>query len=936
MSEKIIQQPGIKFVNLHCHSTCGSPFDALGYPQEYMDYAVTNGMKALALTDHGNCNGLGYQVLHAKKIRKEGVDFKPIYGAELYFIPSIEDWEKEHEEYQKLIKSKKKVKDEISGVVIENSEETQKEKSKINKRHHLLLLVQNQLGLNNLFKLISSSYRKPNFYRFPRIDFKMLERYNEGLLVATACVGGVLAKDYWQNKDLEDNGIVLNAMKYTVKNFQKIFGDRFYGELQWNSIPEQHIINQNIISLSQEMGFELISTADCHYPKPNLWKDREIYKRIGWLNSKDMVWKELPESINEIGYELYPKNGDQMWESYKRHSKACRASYDDDIIKDSIERTHHIAFEKIEDFYPNSDIKLPEFVIPKNQEPDKCLILLCKEKLIEKNLHKDKKYVERVVRELKVINGRGFSKYFLTMKAISDKAHKYQLCGCGRGSAPGSLVSYILGITEVDPVRWGLSFERFLRSDAVDWPDIDFDVSQPVSLKQKLIEDWGENSVVPISNWNTLQLKSLVKDISRFYNIPFKEVNEVTNKMMFEAIPQAKKEHNIRAGVYTPTFAETEKYSKTFQLFLEKYPQVKKHIVALLGQVKSASQHAGGVLCAENLDEHMPLINSGGTMQTPWSEGQHVRHLEPLGFIKFDILGLATLRMMEEAIKKILIKENGGKEPTFEEIKSFYDTHLHPDVIDFKSEDIYRNIFHNGKWIGVFQFTAPGAQKFCQTAKPTSVEEISNITAIYRPGPLSISADKTYVEAKNTQKHIKYNNKIIKNVLEPTYGLLIYQEQIASLAHQLGDNISIDEGNTLRKLLTKKGTGKEEEKQKLKDKFIKGCIRNNMTSQEAKEIYQMIEYFSNYGFNKCLEENTFVETKSGKKKIKDVTPGDFVNSKNGFVMVKKVFKQGKKKVYRGSFFGEGVWLPVASTTFRRTQCSLTYRWLWVGFRCCSD
>ena len=258
-----------------------------------------------------------------------------------------------------------------------------------------------------------------------------------------------------------------------------------------------------------------------------------------------------------------------------------------------------------------------------------------------------------------------------------------------------------------------------------------------MKLKEMLIADWGRNTVVPISNFNTLQLRSLIKDVSKFYEVPFTEVNPVTSKMINEATPLAKKAHGIKAGVYSPTFEELKEYSESLKTFLAKYPHIASHIDAIFGQPRSISRHAGGVVIGEDLDKYMPLINSGGVVQTPWSEGQNVRHLEPMGFIKFDILGLASLRMMEGAIRHILKRHHGLEKPTFDDVKEYYDTKLHPEKIDLNDQKVYKNVFHKGKWAGIFQFTEGGAQDFCKKAKPKSIIDIAAITSIYRPGPLS-------------------------------------------------------------------------------------------------------------------------------------------------------------------------------------------------------
>ena len=500
---------------------------------------------------------------------------------------------------------------------------------------------------------------------------------------------------------------------------------------------------------------------------------------------------------------------------------------------------------------PDDTVRLPGFIVPDGETADQTLIKQCIAGLRDLSLSEDKEYIERLKHELKIINSRGFSKYFLTMKAICDIASEHMLSGPGRGSAAGSLVAYVLGITQVDPIKYGLLFSRFLRSDAKDYPDIDYDVSDAFGLKEVLAEKWGPTTVVPISNFNTLQLRSLIKDISKFYGVPFTEVNPVTNRMVKEATPKAKKKHGIKAGVYVPTFEEVMEYSDSLRNFLIKYPHIKTHVEALVGQVRSTSRHAGGVVIGEDLDKHMPLICSGGVVQTPWSEGMNVRHLEPLGFIKFDLLGLSTLEMIESAIGHILRRYHNVDSPSFKDVKEYYDKFLHPDVIDLEDREVYENIFHKGKFIGTFQFTNAGAQKFCKRAKPNNIIDISAITSIYRPGPLSANVDKSYVKAKNNPEEITYVDEVAKEVTEETAGFLIFQEQIALLAHKLGQDITLDEGNKLRKLLTKKGTGKgAEEKEEIRKRFIEGCIAKSIARTSAEDLWRNFEYFSGYGFNK--------------------------------------------------------------------------------------
>jgi len=838
----------IPFVGLHAHSVAGSIFDAIGYPQQHMDYAYENGSKALALTDHGNMNGLPHQVLHAKKMRAEGREFKPIFGIEAYFISSVKGWK---EDYERVKIEQKLKKESASGATVEDEAASKKAvKNILNRRQHLVLLAQNQTGLNNLFRIVSESYTEGNYYRYPRVDYDLLARYSEGVIAASACLGGVYAGDYWENRE-DGSEAVLNAMRSTTRRMIEIFGDRWYGELQWNNIPEQHDLNKFIIQMHEEFGIPLISTADSHYPGPDAWKDRELYKRLGWLGRRpEYMSEELPD-FEDLKCELYPKNGEQMWESYKRFAKLQGAEYDDDLVWNSLTETHRIAFERIEDFMPDNEVRLPDFVVPEGATATQTLARLSIGGLRTLGLHTKNEYIERLKYELYTIDDRGFSKYFLTMEKIAEITNELMLSGPGRGSAAGSLVAYALGITQVDPLKYGLQFERFLRADATDYPDIDYDVAEPMKLKESLIERWGDDVVVPISNWNTLQLRSLIKDISKFYKIPFLEVNKVTGAMINEAIGPAKKAHGIKAGMYNPTFEEVMEYSPSLRGFLLQYPHVKIHVEALHGQVRSCSRHAGGVVIAENLDQHMPLINSGGVRQTPWSEGQNVRHLEPMGFIKFDLLGLSTLRMIEGAIGHILRREYGIENPSFEDVRKFYDENLHPEKIDLDDQNVYKNIFQEGKWAGIFQFTEDGAQNLCVLAKPTSIVDIAAITSIFRPGPLSAKVDRDYIEAKERPQYIHYPNEEYREATEETYGFLIFQEQIALLAHRLGKDLSLDEGNALRKVLTKKGTGKAAKvKKALYTKFIDGCVEKGMAKKAAIELWGKFEYFSGYGFNK--------------------------------------------------------------------------------------
>lgn len=887
----------IKFCNLHGHSTF-SVFDGFAYPDKHIDAAIKKGMYSLALTDHGNMNGLVYQVLHAKKLEKQDIIFKPIYGVEAYFIDSYKEWTDKYGESA-----------EDSDGVIEDEENRRQNK---NKYAHLVLLAKNQNGYNNLCKLVSASHGK-SFYRKPRIDYDLLKEHSEDIVCTSACLAGPLAKIMWDNIDGEEE--YFSKIEEKVKTFVEIFGSNFYLELQWNAIPEQHVINKILIEIAQKLNIKLVSTCDAHYPEREDWEAREIYKKLGWLSSGITPdWaKDLSVNKDELLYELYIKNGDEMFEEYKRYSQIAEQEYDDDIILQSIENTFEIS-EEIERFFPESSAKFPTFILKDGEVNSEKLSKLCNDEMVARGLDKDPIYVERLRVELETIISRNFCEYFLTMKEISDFAQNHYLTGPGRGSAAGSLIAYLLKITQVDPIKDELLFSRFLRKDAEGYPDIDYDVSDRDGLVTNLMSKWGENCVVPITNWNTLSIKSLTKDLAKLLNVDFQEVNEVTRVMDDEAVAAAKNANDIKSGVYTPTVDEYIQFSKSFSDFLEKYPQIEQYLKLLEGQIRSQSRHAGGILVVDKINEKIPLIRSKVNKeekekriannlqpyiyQTPWTEGQNVRHLEPMGFIKFDVLGLKTLSIIENTIRLILYK-NKGTEPSFEDIKDFYNLKLHPDNLDKDNLDIMKSIYWEGKWAGIFQFTEEGVQKFCMEVKPKSIADLSVITAIYRPGPLGAGVVEKYLQAKNRPKKIKYDHPYVEEVTKSTYGFLIFQEQISMLAHKLGKNISQDEAELLRKVLTKKGTGKDEVKDKLKIKFVDGCIENNLSEEKAEEIWNTFELFAGYGFNKCLEENTKVEIENyGYKAIKNVNIGEKVNSKNGYVLVKDKIYNGKKKVYK--------------------------------------
>ena len=840
------------FVNLHGHS-CFSLFDGFGFPQEHMDFAHGNGSKALALTDHGSMNGLSYQLLRAKEMKAEGKDFKPIFGIEAYYIESIDEWRVMKAEMSADKKRAKQIDTSKSAMVIED--EQRNDKRALSQKRHLVLLAQNQKGLENIYEMVSKSYTGDYFYRKPRIDWAMLKKHSEGVIVLTACLGGIGAACMWENQEAGED-VIVKSMADSFAKFKDTFGDRFYAELQWNNIPEQHLLNRCLIKVAKQLELKLVSTCDSHYPRPDAWKDREVYKRLGWLGKMpEWMDENIPSSVDEIGYELYPKNAHEMWESYKRYSNDLNIDYDDDLVLESITATADIAFRQIEDFLPDTSIQLPSFMVPSDKSADEALAELA-DKALSVLLRGETKTTKRQYRrrldtELDVISSQKFSEYFLATKAITDFSWNYTFVGPARGSAAGSLLAFLLKITQIDPIKWDLPFERFLTHGSSGFPDIDIDFGDNSLIKNKMVEEWGEDSVAFISNFNTLQLSSLIKDISKREGVDFTIVNKVTKAMFSEATPLAKKRHGIRAGVYTPTFAEVVEFSDSLQQFFRDFPEIQAQVFGLIGQPRSIGRHAAGAIIGDYLPSKMPLITSKGIRQTPWAEGMNVRHLEPLGFIKFDILGLETLKTFEDAIERILIKE-GNRKPTFEEIKAWYYTNLHPSKLDLKDQRVYDQVFHEGKYAGIFQFMNGGMQGLGSRAKVSSIEEIATVSAIFRPGPLSAGVDKMYVKAKFGEEEAEYDHPLIEQVLGKTFGLIVFQEDIMNLVNVLGDKITMSDANVLRKLLTKKGLSdtKMREKKSLYERFIRGCEKKGMSFSSARVLWDKMEYFSGYGFSK--------------------------------------------------------------------------------------
>jgi len=912
-----------KFVGLHSHSTF-SIGDAIGMPQDHIDYVIANGGDALALTDHGNMNGFSHQYLHAKKLEAKGKKFKAIPGVEAYFIPSLSEWRtlKNAQDEQKakeraakkaaqqkatgvspedigdeLASTKKDLEelagtvvkgdsDEEGGTVVENEEESKSNKYRdpIARRNHLVLLPKNSEGLKSLFRLVSNSY-VDGFYRYPRMDFEMLKREAKGNLVAlTACVAGtdmhVIAShqtepdwNKWGPNDTNKE-LIQDELKELIERFKDALGpENFYLELQFNKLGAQHLKNYHIIEASKRTNTPLVVTVDAHYSNPDTWKERELYKAMAWASkSKDgLEASKIPQKIEELKCELYPKNADQVWESYKKYSEGYDC-YDDSMVAEAIERSWTIAHEQIGHVAPDQSVKLPVVskLMPKDRL-DKLLTklgvgtdedilafeelkVLAKDGIKRRKRDQEEAYIERLVYELGVIKELKFAKYFLTYAKVMDIVAKHMMVGNARGSAGGSLLAYVLGITQIDPIRFGLLFERFLVRKKKGWPDIDSDFGDRERAVRLIAEYFGDENVVSVSNFNQLQLRSLIKDVARVSGVPFEEINKYTGRIENEAVNEAKKTPGFDRQQWFLTYEEAETNSPTFRLLMKEYPDFEKTIKVLFKQMRNVSRHAGGVIITNNPRENMPRIKSGDVLQTPWPEGLNARHLEDFGLLKFDILGLGTLRMFEECIRKIIKKKTKSKYVTFDMVKRWFDENLHPDNNDLTDPKVFKHVYWDSHYAGIFQFVKGNVQKFMAEMKPKSVTDIAITTSIFRPGPLSIGADKLYLNNRKHPTGIRYKHPLLEEVLSDTSGLIIFQEQLQLIYHKLA-GIPLEDTDSVRKAFTKKDISNKEKAAKdrevMREDFAIKCLSaNNIPKIVSYDIFDEMEKFVAYSFNK--------------------------------------------------------------------------------------
>jgi len=744
----------MKFTHLHTHSHY-SLLDGLPKIDELLNFAKELKMDSLALTDHGVLYGA---VEFYKKAKELGI--KPIIGCEVYLA------------YEGMHQKRPKIDD---------------------KRYHLVLLAKNKEGYKNLVYLITKAHLE-GFYYKPRIDEKLLFKHSNGLIALTACLAGKIPRLILSNKIKEAEKLALS--------YQKVFGpDNFYLELQYHpNIKEQGKVNEVLYEIGKKYGIPLVATNDVHYLKK---EDADAQDILMLINTGADI--NDPERLTIKGDDFSFRSQEEMIENFKD-------------IPEAIENTQKIVslcnFE-----FELGKTKLPYFKVPEGKTPDEYLRELCKEGLKRRyGEHPSPKILERLEYELSVIKQTGFASYFLIVQDFVNWAKKQRIIvGPGRGSAAGSLVSYLLNITNVDPIKNGLLFERFLNPARVSMPDIDLDFTD--RRRDEVIEyvanKYGRDRVAQIITFGTMAARAVIRDVGRALGYSYSYCDRIAKMIPFGVnLDDALK----RVVEFRDLYETDEKAKKLIDL-------AKK----LEGVARHASTHACGVVISNTpLTDLIPLQHPTQDEKTIVTQYE-MHSIEDLGLLKMDFLGLKNLTIIEDTLARIYVLR-GGKKIDIEKIPL-------DDKATFK-------IFQTGNTTGVFQFESEGMKRYLRQLKPTQFSDIVAMVALYRPGPMQFIPD--FIARKHKKQKIEYLHPKLKEILQETEGICIYQEQLMQIAQKLA-GFSLAEADVLRKAIGKKIKSLLLQQEK---KFIEGMIKNNIDKQVAQKIWQWILPFASYGFNK--------------------------------------------------------------------------------------
>lgn len=811
-----------EFASLHAHSDF-SVFDGLCSPAQLVAAAKAKGLKSIALTDHGVLHGTADLFLHGKK---QGV--RTIFGVEAYVIHSLEQW--------KLLKEAKEESD-------EDATNTGTSFKSAGRKGHLVLLACDREGLSNLNQLVYLAHRD-GYYGKPRMDKAMLRARSRGLVATSACMGGVISNKLWA---LQRGEIAWEEVKQEALEFDGIFGrGRFYLELQLNESASQRYINEGLLRLHAETGIPLTLTLDSHYVNPEDWAAQEV---LYMLRSKKTLATRGPDWNFEIK-QLYVKSPEELWQSYLQFGKdhipeaKILEAAGNTLLIDSL----------VSDYEPDTHIRLP--TIQGVEDPMREMGLRCIAELKRRGLDKNERYAKQLLHELKVIKDKGLSNYFLIVQTMVQEAKKEMWVGPGRGSAAGGLVCYMLGITDLDPLKHDLMFERFLDPDRKENPDIDIDFEDPERVKEMMAGIYGEDNVASLSTYGTFQIKGLMKDLSRAYDLDHNEVNRMNKKIEQElkVLYSSQEEGLVKdKSMITITLEDVEKVSPTFNEFCERFPEPAKHFKRLYGRNRHIGRHASAVIIGDDLQRETAIFKQRdkGTgelvTQTSFTEGIVNKNISAMGFVKFDMLGLATLRVIHHAVDLITKKEGVAPSQVQERLTG--------DRLDLDDMRVLKHVFWEGNFAGIFQFTGRGIRKVAKGIKPDSFEDIVAIAALYRPGPLAAKVDKLYKDAKRKALagELTYEHPLLEKILKRTHGCLIYQEQLMMIARDLG-KMAFKDVQRIRKVLLKKDKSKSDEflraeNAELKGKFVAGCQENGLTLERAEHWWKDMLHFGGYGFN---------------------------------------------------------------------------------------
>ena len=822
LKERIDEINAKTFVNLHVHNEF-SIRDGIGTAEEHVLWALKHKAPAVALTNHGNVSVFFKQYEACKRV---GV--KPIYGAELYIIP-------DREALMPFIGS------EEDGAV-------EKRKEFGGTRHHILILAKNYTGLKNLFKITSLAFID-SFYKFPLIDFKLLAENKEGLIISTACSSGELNRLLAVDKNDE--------AKAYVEKYKNEFGDNFYLEMMSINYAHQWTLNTKLWKLSQEMGVKTIVTTDAHYLYPD---DQKIHEAILLLQTK-MSYKqkeeeepdeEIPEEDQDVETEklweftvkdLYLKTYHNVmqdfvegrWFDYSGDGLG-RKGRDPEIFKTVLNNTYEL-FTKIENFDLDKTIKIPKLY----DDGAKVLYDKIAEGLKFRNISKEKmaEYKARCRREYDVIVKMGFVDYFLILEDMirwTKKTYGRYSVGPGRGSAGGSLVNYLTEITDIDPIKHNLLFERFLDEGRKDLPDVDIDFRPDVrdAVKQYLVDKYGTDKVATICNYQVAKVKSSIKDAARIYNLDFAEVNKVTNAIPFFIYNGSNKD-----TIDNMSYEWINEHYKEVSDFLKRYPDVDKLFRRLRNSIKAIGRHAAGLVVSDvTLYDWIPLVRARENIVTANTEGGDYHELTGQGFVKFDILGLNNLAVVNDAMRLVSDRHR---------------VDINWDDVDVESPEAYI-LAKRGDLLGVFQFESGLAHRVTDDVQPDCFDDLSAINAIIRPGPLDMGMEKEFAKRKRSGDWEKHVHPSYAQLLKATYGIIVYQEDFMRIFREIGKFDPI-EVNRSRKDLVKYERSTKSETARLKrvdswhDKFI-GEAEKVMGLEEAEKLWDLIRSFARYGFNK--------------------------------------------------------------------------------------